>query len=395
MRWPQRPRIGPFSEGAFRSRLHDERLATVLGIALGVAFAVCFVTGLLSHLIQRPVSWLSWPARPEWAYRVTQGVHVAAGIAAIPLLLAKLWVVSPRFWTWPPFRDVGHAIERAGILPLIGGSLFLLFTGIGSINRFKPWGFSFPAAHYSAAWIAIGALVIHVGAKLHVAARALARSERMAQGPSDAPTVDERGASWLISRRGFLWASAAASAAVTVATVGQTLRPLRSISVLAPRDPAVGPQGVPVNKTARSAGVVDAAMSPEYRLAVEGAVATPLSLALEDLRALPQHDASLVIACVDGWSATASWRGVRVRDLLDLAGARPGAEAEVVSLQRPGSAYATSQLNASHASDPDTLLALYLNGEVLDIDHGFPVRLIGPNRPGVMQTKWVTTVVVA
>lgn len=395
MRWPERPRVGPFSQGAFRSRLHDERLATVLGIALGVAFAVCFVTGLLSHLIQRPVSWFSWPARPEWAYRVSQGVHVATGIAAIPLLLAKLWVVSPRFWTWPPFRDVGHAIERAGILPLIGGSLFLLFTGIGSINRFKPWGFSFPAAHYSAAWIAIGALVIHVGAKLHIAARALARSAREAPGATDVGSIDKRGASSSISRRGFLWASVAASAAVTVATVGQTLRPLRSISVLAPRDPTVGPQGVPVNRTARSAGVIDAATSPGFRLFVDGNVATPLSLSLEDLRALPQHEASLVIACVDGWSAMALWRGVRVRDLLDLAGARPGAEAEVVSLQRPGSAYATSQLNASHASDVDTLLALELNGQVLDIDHGFPVRLIGPSRPGVMQTKWVTRVVVS
>ena len=101
-----------------------------------------------------------------------------------------------------------------------------------------------------------------------------------------------------------------------------------------------------------------------------------------------------MIACVDGWSATASGRGVRVRDLLDLAGARAGAEAEVVSIQRPGSAYATSQLNASHASDPDTLLALELNGQVLDIDHGFPLRLIGPNQPGVMQTKWVGRVMV-
>jgi DMSO/TMAO reductase YedYZ molybdopterin-dependent catalytic subunit len=393
VRWPRRPQAGPFSEGAFRSRLHDERLATVLGIALGVAFAVCFVTGLLSHLIQHPVAGFNWPARPGWAYRVTQGVHVATGIAAIPLLLAKLWVVSSQFWTWPPFRDVGHAIERAGILPLIGGSLFLLFTGIGSINRFKPWGFSFPAAHYSAAWIATGALVIHVGAKLHVAARALARSSREAPVASEQGSVDEPAAS-SISRRGFLWASVAASAAVTVATVGQTLRPLRSISVLAPRDPAVGPQGVPVNRTARSAGVIDAAMNPQYRLVVDGDVATPLSLSLEDLSALPQREASLVIACVDGWSATGRWRGVRVWDLLDFAGARAGAEAHVVSLQRPGSAYATSSLNASHASDPDSLLALELNGQVLDIDHGFPVRLIAPNRPGVMQTKWVGKVVV-
>lgn len=65
-----------------------------------------------------------------------------------------------------------------------------------------------------------------------------------------------------------------------------------------------------------------------------------------------------------------------------------------MSLQEPGSAYASSQLDASHAADPETLLALEIDGMALDIDHGFPVRLIAPNRPGVMQTKWVAEVVV-
>ena len=46
--------------------------------------------------------------------------------------------------------------------------------------------------------------------------------------------------------------------------------------------------------------------------------------------------------------------------------------------------YATSILEPSHAHDPDTLLALTLNGERLHIDHGYPVRLISPNRPGVI-----------
>ena len=46
-------------------------------------------------------------------------------------------------------------------------------------------------------------------------------------------------------------------------------------------------------------------------------------------------------------------------------------------------------------ADADTLLALRLNGEPLHLDHGFPVRLIGPNRPGVMQTKWVGRLVVS
>lgn len=379
------PRVGPFRPRAFRVRHEAERSAAWLGIALGVAFGVCFSTGLVSHAIQHPPEWFSWPSRPAWLYRVTQGAHVATGTAAIPLLLAKLYVVYPRLWTWPPFRSTGHLVERITLVPLVAGSLFMLFTGIGSISRLRPWDFSFPAAHYAASWITIGALVAHVGAKLHVAARALAREH--------ATSRSEPSGSGL-TRRGFLGAAAAAAGAVTVATVGQTVRPLASVSVLAPRDPRVGPQGVPVNRTARSAGVVEAATDPAYRLRVTGNVATPLELSLEDLRALPRHRAALPITCVDGWSATATWGGVAVRDLLTMAGAPERPEAQVVSLQEPGTAYASSELDAGHAADPDTLLALEIDGEPLDIDHGYPVRLIAPNRPGVLQTKWVTAVVV-
>ena len=62
-------------------------------------------------------------------------------------------------------------------------------------------------------------------------------------------------------------------------------------------------------------------------------------------------------------------------------------------MQRRG-AYRHSRLNPDHARDPLTLLALELNGEPLHLDHGYPVRLIAPNRPGVEQTKWVTRLVV-
>ena len=151
---------------------------------------------------------------------------------------------------------------------------------------------------------------------------------------------------------------------------------------------------MPVNRTAAKAGVVDAATDPSYRLTVEGDVATPLSLSIDDLRAMTWREADLVIACVDGWSASARWSGVPIRDLLVAAGAPAGAACIVVSLQGP-TGYGQADVSDAHVSDPDTLLALELNGEPLDIDHGYPVRLIGPNRPGVMQTKWVTSVVVA
>jgi DMSO/TMAO reductase YedYZ molybdopterin-dependent catalytic subunit len=60
----------------------------------------------------------------------------------------------------------------------------------------------------------------------------------------------------------------------------------------------------------------------------------------------------------------------------------------VVSLERHG-AYRVTEMGGEYAWDPLTLLALRLNGAVLAPDHGFPARLVAPNRPGVLQTKWV------
>jgi hypothetical protein len=378
----ERLRVGPFRADAFPSRMRSERVAALLGISLGVTFAVCFATGLLSHLIQHPPSWFTWPARPAGLYRIIQGAHVATGLASIPLLLAKLWAVYPRLWTWPPVRNLLHGVERAALIPLVGGSLFMLQTGLVNIGLFYPWGFFFPAAHFWAAWITIGALIVHIGAKLTIAVSALRTSD---------PEPEDNGG---LSRRGFLGVVGASAGAITLTTVGQTVGPLSCIAVLAPRHPDVGPQGFPVNQSATEAHVMDAATSPAYRLEVTGAVQTALFMTLDELLTLPQNEATLPISCVEGWSATIRWKGVRVADLLDMAGADPSAGAMVESLQR-GGIYRTSELNPSHAHDPDTLLAFHANGAPLHIDHGYPVRLIGPNRPGVMQTKWVAKLIVA
>lgn len=373
---PPRPR--------FTSALHDERIAATLGVALGVTFTVCFATGVWSHLQQNPPAWFDPIARPAGLYRVTQGVHVATGIATIPLLLAKLWVVYPKLFR-PVFTSVGMVLERISLIPLVGGGIFLLFTGLANINLWYPWSFNFRSAHYWVAWITIGALIVHVGAKLGTTRAALSR--RRSLDPAVAPASS-------IERRQFLALVAGASGLLTVFTVGQTVWPLRKLALLAPRRPDTGPQGFPVNRSAVAAGVVDAARDPAFRLTVEGRVRQPLSLSLAQLRAMPQHDAVLPIACVEGWSASREWRGVRVRDLLDRAGARSGARVRVHSLQQR-LAYSSSDLDPSQASDPDTLLALEVEGEPLHLDHGYPVRLIGPNRPGVQQTKWVTRLVVS
>jgi hypothetical protein len=344
----------------------------VLGRWLGAAFLVCFVTGLISHGLQDPPGWLRdhLPSRPVNGYRITQGLHVISGIASIPLLAAKLWTVYPKLFTWPPARGVLQALERIGIALLLGSAVLEVFTGLLNTLQWYPWPFPFRQTHFWLAWIAIGGLLLHIGAKAPVISDNW-RRVRAAEVPG---------------RRAFLTGVLLSVAAVTVVTAGQSVPLLKRLDLLAPRRPDLGPQGLPVNRTAAAAGTAGTS-SAGWRLTVAGP--RGYSLSLDELAALPQHTALLPISCVEGWSAAAHWTGVRVRDLLDRAGAPESARLRVVSLEQHGP-YRTTEMEASYAHDPLTLLALRVNGEVLAPDHGFPARIIAPNRPGVLQTKWVS-----
>jgi DMSO/TMAO reductase YedYZ molybdopterin-dependent catalytic subunit len=354
----------------FTNRLHHEKVAARLGSWLGISFTVAFVTGLISHFMQHPAGWMVWPSRPVGLYRLTQGVHVIGGLATIPLLLAKLWTVYPRLWQWPPIRSLAHAAQRGVVFLLVAGSLFQLVTGLFNIAYFYPFPFFFPVAHYWTAYIVFGALLIHAG-------------DEWAKVRAPAPYDP--------ARRGFFAVVAGACGLVAVTTIGETFTPLGSLAVLAPRRPGVGPQRLPVNKTAAAAGI---RRTPDWRLTVTGAVERELSLSLSDLRTMPRHVVRLPIACVEGWSAEATWAGVRLRDVLRAAGVTRNARVRVESMEA-GGRYRTSQVDPPHWHDELTLLALDLNGEPLDLDHGYPCRLIAPDRPGVMQTKWISTLVVS
>jgi DMSO/TMAO reductase YedYZ molybdopterin-dependent catalytic subunit len=386
---PEALRRGPLRDGAFRSTLRGERLTSQLGVALGVAFAVCFVTGYLSHAIQHPPPWFGWPSRPVNLYRVTQGVHVATGIAIVPLLGAKLWSVYPRLFVWPPVRDLAHAIERGSVAVLVASALFQVATGVLNLARwYTPMPFFFTTAHYWNAWLAIGALLVHIGVQLPVIRRGLHR-------PSMVDLAYERTLArrhGTLTRRGLLTTVAATAGLLTIGTVGQTVGWLSGLSVLAPRRPTTGPQRLPVNKSAAGAGVIAAARNPGYRLTVSGPSGT-LTLSLADLATLPQHESSLPITCVEGWSADAVWSGVRLRDLAARVGGGDGSQIMVESLERTGR-YRASVVAPPHVADPLTLIALRLHGEPLALDHGYPCRLIAPNRPGVLQTKWVARITV-
>jgi DMSO/TMAO reductase YedYZ molybdopterin-dependent catalytic subunit len=288
-----------------------------------------------------------------------------------------------------PLRaNTADVLERVSLVPLVGGSIFMLFTGTANIARWYPWRFFFPRGHYWVAWVTIGALIVHIGARQASARAALARGGASAIR-SPAPAADRAPA---IGRRALLAWAGAASAGLTLTTAGQTVGFLRAAVKFAPRRPDIGTQGLPVNKAAGEAGVEQSARDPNWRLVIEAEGEERLALDLVQLEALPRRRAELPIACVEGWSRSASWSGVPMRDLLDRVQVASYDEVDVISLE--DGLYGRSTLSARQVRDRDTMLALELNGERLNLDHGYPVRLITPNRPGVLQTKWVTRLVV-
>ena len=367
------------------SHLRSAAVAARVGRWLGICFGVAFLTGLVSHYAQNPPQPIPFPTSPSWGYRVTQGLHVTTGIACIPLLLVKLWSVLPLLVRGLPSGWAARArdgAERASIAVLVSASVFLLVTGLLNSTQWYPWDFSFRRSHYALAWVATGALVLHLAVKLPTIREALGRD--VDDTGLDRPEAVVRGG---LSRRGLLRSTWAAAGLAVLATAGSTVPWLRRVSVLGVRS-GDGPGGVPINRTAAAAGVEESASSPTYRLVVAHA-GTTVSLTREDLLAMPQRSEELPIACVEGWSASAVWTGVRLRDLLDLVDAPRGAEVEVTSLQERG-AFRATLLQGNFADDDRTLVALALSGEPLDLDHGYPARLIAPNRPGVLQTKWLS-----
>jgi hypothetical protein len=342
-----------------------------------------------------------WPNDPPpGPFQVTQGLHVVSGVAAIPILLAKLWSAMPKLFEWPPVRSLAHLLERLSLALLVGGALLVFFTGIFNFQNWYPWKFGFVGTHYYAAFIFLGALVLHLVVKVPVALRAfrergvvaplrddLARTEpEPAREGTTAPLAP---AAATISRRGMLATVAAGSAGLAVIAAGQSLGgPFRRLALLAPREAAVGPgpNDFPVNRPRASVGIPPAAIGDRWRLRVIGT--RELELSRPQLLELEQHTYSLPIACVEGWSTTQSWTGVRLRELARMAGVDDPGGLYAESLQRNGELRDVS-LAANQVADERSLLALRVNGADLSEDHGFPARLMIPGAPGVHQTKWV------
>jgi hypothetical protein len=395
MRLPTLPETAPKIWPRLSTRVRSEAVTARIGRILGIAFALCFFTGILSHLQYHPLSWFPTPAIPLWGYRVTQGIHVMTGIASIPLLLAKLWSVYPKLFSWPAFGNFVQGLERLSIAILVFSSLLELGTGFVNLLGWYPWPWDFTIVHYWLAFVIIGSLMLHIAVKLPIIKRGLATDPDVTVLPptnqvgegEDGPLTDIRHLGGL-TRRGALITVAAGTGIVAATTLGQTVRPLEPIALLAPRRPARGPQGVPINRRAKDVGVVAKAQAASFRLHVVGP--KPFDLDVAAIEALEVQEKRLPISCVEGWSAGANWRGPRLYDLVQRAGGNADSVVQVVSLQGGNSPEASTQIRGAQMRA--ALLATHINGIRLPLDHGFPIRLIAPDRAGALNTKWVTRI---
>jgi DMSO/TMAO reductase YedYZ molybdopterin-dependent catalytic subunit len=413
-----KPPPGPFRPGTWRSPLRGLWLTSLLGAVLLGGLTVMVVTGLLSYAAYDPrlphndptpgapllkFFLFSWPTHPAWLYRLDQGVHITLGVALVPVVLAKLWSVLPRLFAWPPVRSFAQSLERLSLVMIVGGVLFEFATGILNIQNYYVFPFSFYTAHLYGAWVFIAGLVIHVILKLGsmragLRTRSLRRelhiplAGTMPESPDPFGLRAAHPAVPTISRRGLLTAIGGASAGLAALEAGQSIGGwARRTSLFGPRGlSAARPGTLPVNRTAAAAGLTDDDVGDGYRLVLAGA--RQVALTRQQVLAMPQRTAILPIACVEGWSVAASWTGVRLADLAQLAGVTAPGPARVESIQRKGS-FRKVSLSTAQVNDPESMLALRVNGADLSRDHGYPARVIIPDAPGVHCTKWVNRII--
>jgi len=154
-----------------------------------------------------------------------------------------------------------------------------------------------------------------------------------------------------------------------------------------------------------------------HKVQINGLVSEPLTFSMDELAALPSMSIPVTLTCAGNrrkeqnmtkqtigfsWGAAATscgiWTGVRLRDVLELAGYDKSKARHVCFVgegELPKGNYGTS-IDINTACDPagDVMLAYEYNGEKLHPDHGYPVRVLIPGWIGGRMVKWVREITV-
>ena len=127
-----------------------------------------------------------------------------------------------------------------------------------------------------------------------------------------------------------------------------------------------------------------------WRLIVDGLVARPLSMPLATLRAIPHRVQTTRHDCVEGWSAIGKWHGLQLSRILEAAGLSSRANYLVFHCaDRFGAKPYYESIDLIDAFHPQTIIAWGMNGHLLPVPNGAPLRLRVERQLGYKHAKYV------
>ncbi|WP_072382319.1 molybdopterin-binding protein [Novosphingobium sp. NDB2Meth1] len=131
----------------------------------------------------------------------------------------------------------------------------------------------------------------------------------------------------------------------------------------------------------------------DWTLSVDGMVAHPLRISLAQMMAAPRRTQITRHDCVEGWSAIGEWSGVPLGLILKRAGMSSNAKYVVFHCaDSTGGVPYYESIDMIDAFHPQTILATHMNGELLTVGHGAPLRLRVERQLGYKQAKYVMRV---
>ena len=128
-----------------------------------------------------------------------------------------------------------------------------------------------------------------------------------------------------------------------------------------------------------------------YRLQVDGLVKNPQNFTYDEILKMPQTSKVVDLNCVEGWSFTGKWTGVKMSDLFKKAEIIDNVST-VIFYSSDG--YSTS-LDLNYLLQNNIILAYKLNDVTLPPDRGFPFQLVAESKYGYKWAKWITRIEVS
>lgn len=319
--------------------------------SLALAVTLAFITGLVSLISGHPQEWFIF------------ALHAVAGLWLLLLLWGKLrrvWsrLIHPRRWDR---RTAYGLLALLFVAPVLGTGIW--WVGGGSWDFA---GFNLLNWHILLGFVLTAAVLVHL----------LARAKRLRKRD-------------ITGRRRVLHFG-------TLFLGSVTLWPLQQFEERALKLPGASERFTGSRESNSYAGNIFPTSSwvadqprrldaQVWRLSLGGAVTSPRDFSYDDLVAAGD-ELEATLDCTGGFYSTQRWRGIRVGRLLDQVALHP--DARFVSFISVTTYRWSLPLEEARAA----LLATHIDEEMLSHDHGFPLRLVAPNRRGFEWVKWITRV---